>query len=49
MVVVLTSPQRIIKEDFYEDEIGDVLQECGYGIIQRIPKVDRPNEIDDTI
>ncbi|KAL4021485.1 hypothetical protein IC575_020286 [Cucumis melo] len=26
--VVLTSPQRTIEEDFFEDEIGDMLQEC---------------------
>ncbi|KAA0033239.1 uncharacterized protein E5676_scaffold590G00090 [Cucumis melo var. makuwa] len=45
---VLTSPQRTIEEDFFEDEIGDMLQECGYGTIQRMPNVDTPNEIDDT-
>ncbi|KAA0063231.1 uncharacterized protein E6C27_scaffold205G00410 [Cucumis melo var. makuwa] len=46
--VVLTSPQRIIEEDFFEDEIGDMLQECGYETIKRIPNVDTPNETDDT-
>ncbi|KAL0551340.1 hypothetical protein IC582_010426 [Cucumis melo] len=25
-----------------------MLQECGYGTIQRMPNVDTPNEIDDT-
>ncbi|KAL0544952.1 hypothetical protein IC582_020082 [Cucumis melo] len=44
--VVLTSPQRTIEEDFFEGEIGDMLQECGYGTIQRMPNVDTPNETD---
>ena len=44
----LTSPQRTIEEDFFGDEIGDMLLECGYGVIQRMPNVDTPNEIDDT-
>ncbi|KAA0065387.1 transposase [Cucumis melo var. makuwa] len=42
--LVLTSPQRTIEEDFFEDEIGDMLQECGYGTIQSMPNVDTPNE-----
>ncbi|KAA0063057.1 uncharacterized protein E6C27_scaffold468G001730 [Cucumis melo var. makuwa] len=46
--VVLTSPQRTIEEDFFEDEIGDMLQECGYETIKRMPNVDTPNETDDT-
>ncbi|TYK01285.1 transposase [Cucumis melo var. makuwa] len=46
--VALTSPQRTIEEDFFEDEIGDMLQEYDYGTIQRMPNVDTPNEIDDT-
>ncbi|TYK14460.1 transposase [Cucumis melo var. makuwa] len=46
--VVVTSPQRTIEEDFFEDEIGDMLQECGYGTIQRMPNVDTPNETGDT-
>ncbi|KAA0054108.1 hypothetical protein E5676_scaffold2277G00180 [Cucumis melo var. makuwa] len=46
--VVLTSPQRTIEEDFFEDEIRDMLQECGYETIKRMPNVDTPNEIDDT-
>ncbi|TYK04276.1 transposase [Cucumis melo var. makuwa] len=46
--MVLTSPQRTIEEYFFEDEIGDMLQECGYRFIQRMPNVDTPNEIDDT-
>ncbi|KAL0544322.1 hypothetical protein IC582_019435 [Cucumis melo] len=46
--VVLTSPQRTIEEDFFEDEIGDMLQECGYETIKRIPNVNTPNETDDT-
>ncbi|KAA0060152.1 uncharacterized protein E6C27_scaffold542G00140 [Cucumis melo var. makuwa] len=37
-----------IEEDFFEDEIGDMLQKCGYGTIQRMPNIDTPNEIDDT-
>ncbi|KAA0038258.1 transposon protein, putative, CACTA, En/Spm sub-class [Cucumis melo var. makuwa] len=36
------------EEDFFEDEIGDMLQECGYETIQRMPNVDTPNETDDT-
>ncbi|KAA0060290.1 transposon protein, putative, CACTA, En/Spm sub-class [Cucumis melo var. makuwa] len=40
--VVLTSPQRTIEEDFFEDEIGDMLQECGYETIKRMPNVDMP-------
>ncbi|KAA0050014.1 transposase [Cucumis melo var. makuwa] len=47
-LVVLTSPQRTIEEDFFEDEIRDMLQECGYETIQRMPNVDTPNEADDT-
>ncbi|KAL4020802.1 hypothetical protein IC575_019589 [Cucumis melo] len=35
--MVLTSPQRTIEEDFFEDEIGDMLQECGYETIKRMP------------
>ncbi|KAL0544456.1 hypothetical protein IC582_019571 [Cucumis melo] len=46
--VVLTSPQRTIEEDFFEDEIEDMLQECGYETIKRMPNVDTPNETDDT-
>ncbi|KAL4021028.1 hypothetical protein IC575_019817 [Cucumis melo] len=46
--MVLTSPQRTIEEDFFEDEIGDMLQECGYETIKRMPNVDTPNETDDT-
>ncbi|KAA0065865.1 transposase [Cucumis melo var. makuwa] len=46
--VVLTYPQRTIEEDFFEDEIGDMLQECGYETIKRMPNVDTPNETDDT-
>ncbi|KAA0063905.1 transposase [Cucumis melo var. makuwa] len=46
--VVLTSPQRTIEEYFFEDEIGDMLQECGYETIKRMPNVDTPNETDDT-
>ncbi|TYK07789.1 uncharacterized protein E5676_scaffold1737G00790 [Cucumis melo var. makuwa] len=46
--LVLTSPQRTIEEDFFEDEIGDMLQECGYETIKRMPNVDTPNETDDT-
>ncbi|KAA0041989.1 transposase [Cucumis melo var. makuwa] len=46
--VVSTSPQRTIEEDFFEDEIGDMLQECGYETIKRMPNVDTPNETDDT-
>ncbi|TYK11037.1 transposase [Cucumis melo var. makuwa] len=46
--VVLTSPQRTIEEDFFEYEIGDMLQECGYETIKRMPNVDTPNETDDT-
>ncbi|KAA0032196.1 transposase [Cucumis melo var. makuwa] len=46
--VVLTSPQRIIEEDFFKDKIGDMVQECGYEAIQRMPHVDTPNKIDDT-
>ncbi|KAL4021068.1 hypothetical protein IC575_019857 [Cucumis melo] len=46
--VVLTSPQRTIEEDFFEDEIGDMLQENGYETIKRMPNVDTPNETDDT-
>ncbi|KAA0055630.1 transposase [Cucumis melo var. makuwa] len=46
--VVLTSPQRTIEEDFFEDEIGDMLQKCGYETIKRMPNVDTPNETDDT-
>ncbi|TYK06270.1 transposase [Cucumis melo var. makuwa] len=46
--LVLTSSQRTIEEDFFEDEIGDMLQECGYETIQRMPNVDTPNETDDT-
>ncbi|KAL4032984.1 hypothetical protein IC575_006067 [Cucumis melo] len=42
--VVLTSPQRTIEEDFFEDEIGDMLQECGYETIKRMPNVDTPND-----
>ncbi|TYK19517.1 uncharacterized protein E5676_scaffold1836G00120 [Cucumis melo var. makuwa] len=37
-----------IEEDFFEDEIGYMLQKCGYGTIQRMPNIDTPNEIDDT-
>ncbi|KAA0037605.1 transposase [Cucumis melo var. makuwa] len=47
--MVLTSPQRTIEEDFFEDEIEDMLQECGYETIQRMPNVDTPKETDDTI
>ena len=32
---ISTTPQRTIEEDFFEDEIGDMLLECGYGVIQR--------------
>ncbi|KAA0067845.1 transposase [Cucumis melo var. makuwa] len=46
--VVLTSPQRTIEEDFFKDEIGDMLQKCGYETIKRMPNVDTPNETDDT-
>ncbi|KAL4033113.1 hypothetical protein IC575_006199 [Cucumis melo] len=46
--VVLTSPQRTIEEDFFEDEIGDMFQECGYETIKRMPNVDTPDETDDT-
>ncbi|KAA0059273.1 transposase [Cucumis melo var. makuwa] len=46
--LVLTSPQRTIEEDFFEDEIGDMLQECGYETIKRMSNVDTPNETDDT-
>ncbi|KAA0047122.1 transposase [Cucumis melo var. makuwa] len=46
--VVLTSPQRTIEEDFFEDEKGYMLQECGYETIKRMPNVDTPNETDDT-
>ncbi|KAL0537041.1 hypothetical protein IC582_026009 [Cucumis melo] len=46
--MVLTSPQRTIEEDFFEDEIRDMLQECGYETIKRMPNVDTPNQIDDT-
>ncbi|KAL0541128.1 hypothetical protein IC582_021165 [Cucumis melo] len=46
--VVLTSPQRTIEEYFFEDEIEDMLQECGYETIKRMPNVDTPNETDDT-
>ncbi|KAA0065358.1 transposase [Cucumis melo var. makuwa] len=46
--MVLTSPQRTIEEDFFEDEIGDMLQECGYETIKRMPNVDTHNETDDT-
>ncbi|KAL4021240.1 hypothetical protein IC575_020034 [Cucumis melo] len=46
--VVLTSPQRTIEKDFFEDEIGDMLQECGYETIKRITNFDTPNETDDT-
>ncbi|KAA0065831.1 uncharacterized protein E6C27_scaffold37G001390 [Cucumis melo var. makuwa] len=46
--VVLTSPQRTIEEYFFDDEIGDMLQECGYETIKRMPNVDTPNETDDT-
>ena len=46
--VVLTSPRRTIEEDFFEDEIGDMLLECGYGVVQKMPNVDTPHEIDDT-
>ncbi|KAL0540205.1 hypothetical protein IC582_024438 [Cucumis melo] len=46
--MVLTSPQRIIEEDFFEDEMEDMLQECDYGTIQRMSNVDTPNETDDT-
>ncbi|TYK28247.1 uncharacterized protein E5676_scaffold600G00470 [Cucumis melo var. makuwa] len=35
-------------EDFFEDEIGDMLQECRYETIKRMPNVDTPNETDDT-
>ncbi|KAA0046112.1 transposase [Cucumis melo var. makuwa] len=47
-LVVLTSPQRTIEEVFFEDEIGDMLQECGYETIKRMSNVDTPNETDDT-
>ncbi|TYK11045.1 transposase [Cucumis melo var. makuwa] len=47
-LVVLTSPQRTIEEDFLKDEIGDMLQKCGYETIKRMPNVDTPNETDDT-
>ncbi|KAL0559047.1 hypothetical protein IC582_003636 [Cucumis melo] len=47
-LVVLTFPQKTIEEDFFKDEIGDVLLECGYGVIQRMPIVDTPNKIYDT-
>ncbi|KAA0065885.1 hypothetical protein E6C27_scaffold538G00590 [Cucumis melo var. makuwa] len=40
--------KRTIEEDFFEDEIGDMLQECGYETIKRMPNVDTPNETDDT-
>ncbi|TYJ99719.1 transposase [Cucumis melo var. makuwa] len=46
--LVLTSPQRTIEEVFFEDEIGDMLQECGYETIKRMSNVDTPNETDDT-
>ncbi|KAL4010547.1 hypothetical protein IC575_030048 [Cucumis melo] len=45
---MVRSPQRTIEEDFFEDEIRDMLQECGYETIKRMPNVDTPNEIDDT-
>ncbi|KAL0539437.1 hypothetical protein IC582_023649 [Cucumis melo] len=46
--VVLASPQRIVEKDFFEDEITDMLQETGYGVIQRMPNIDTPNKINDT-
>ncbi|MCQ7416423.1 DUF4216 domain-containing protein [Salmonella enterica] len=38
--VVLTPPQRIVEEDFYEDEVGDIVQDCGYGVLERMPNLD---------
>lgn len=38
--LLLTSPQRILEDDIYEDEIWDMFLECDYGVNQRRLDVD---------